>query len=487
MKKLTLLLVAVLFAAMAASAQIKYVAVVETEVDAQSGAAAKLNKAEVRLMTTELRSLAVKNLPRDKYNIMTSETVMSQGSAKLEECAEENCVIALGAKIGADYIVRGIVSKLGANLTMSVEMYETNDGNLVATSGVVRSGNTTELMDKAAAACAEMYKTFVATQSSAPKVPLTQVTPPKAPVTYSITATANPPQGGTVSRTPNQTYYEPGTNVRIVATPANGYKFTGWSGSLNSTKATLTGPIDRDLTLTANFQYIQKTYALSTSVSPQEGGYVTRNPNKETYTPGEQVTIMATPASGYKFTGWTGTDGRKNIVTVTMDGDKTVTANFYKQSVTAETTRHTREASGGSDYETAERTPMTGFSLGSSFNPGDVGHVAAQLGIVHSRPILENMLSFNVEGNIWAGGAFTYSGFFGFNVPATVLLQWYFISLEAGVDADLLFGADEVLFNAGFVVGAGVGFSKKHSRRYFYRYCGGYNYGAHVVGMWWLF
>jgi len=141
-KRLTkFLLAAALFAA-SAHAQIKYVAVVETEVDAQSGAAAKLNKAEVRLMTTELRNVAVKNLPRDKYNIMTSETVMSQGSAKLEECAEENCVIALGAKIGADYIVRGIISKLGTSLTMSVEMYETEDGNLVATSGVVRSGNT---------------------------------------------------------------------------------------------------------------------------------------------------------------------------------------------------------------------------------------------------------------------------------------------------------------------------------------------------------
>ena len=166
MKKPTfLLLAAALAAAMtaaSASAQIKYVAVVETEIDAQSGAAAKLNKAEVRQITAELRSVAVKNLPRDKYNIMTSETVMSQGSAKLEECAEENCVIALGSKIGADYIVRGIVSKFGTSLTMSVEMYETVDGNLVATSGLVRSANTAELLDKASAVCADMYKTFAA-------------------------------------------------------------------------------------------------------------------------------------------------------------------------------------------------------------------------------------------------------------------------------------------------------------------------------------
>ena len=140
----------------------------------------------------------------------------------------------------------------------------------------------------------------------------------------------------------------------------------------------------------------------------------------------------------------------------------------------------------------AERKPMTGFLAGSAFSFSGGEHWAAQLGIVHSRPMTENVLSLNVEGNILIGGAwypYSYSsfGFFGFNVPVTALMQWGFFSLEAGADMDLLFGDDQTLFNAGFVVGAGIGFSKKHSRRYFYRYCGGYNFGTHVAGMWWLF
>jgi len=145
--------------ALPAGAQMKYVAVVETELDAQSGAAAKINKAEVRQITAALRSVAVSSLPQGpgKYNIMTQETVMAQGSAKLEECSEENCVITLGSKIGADYIVRGIISKLETNLTMSVEMFETQDGNLVASSGLVRAGSVTERLDKTETACAEMY------------------------------------------------------------------------------------------------------------------------------------------------------------------------------------------------------------------------------------------------------------------------------------------------------------------------------------------
>jgi len=356
-KRLTFfLLAAALFTAITAlpaRAQIKYVAVVETEIDEQSGASARLNKAEVRQMTAELRSVAVKNLPRDRFNIMTSETVMSQGSAKLEECAEENCVIALGAKIGADYIVRGIVSQFGTSLTMSVEMYETEDGNLVATSGLVRAENIAELLDKAAAVCADMYKTFIGT----------------------------------------------GTQRAGVKAQETGTEQPGQTGQENVAKSYET--------------------ARERKSKPEKPKKIEPEPQ--------------TPL---------------------------------------------------------ERKPMTGFLLGFNINPSyGVGHSAAQLGIVHSRPILENMktLSLNLEGNMLFGNAGSYSGFFGFNVPATVLLQWHFLSFEAGVDADLLFGDDVTLFNAGFVTGAGIGFSKKHSRRYFYRYCGGYNYSAHVIGMWWLF
>jgi len=97
---------------------------------------------------------------------MTSETVYSQGSAVLEECAEENCVITLGSKIGADYIVRGTLSKLGSRFSLQVEMYETNDGTLVASCDPVRSESIKELIEKAAAACADMFKTWLAAQNA---------------------------------------------------------------------------------------------------------------------------------------------------------------------------------------------------------------------------------------------------------------------------------------------------------------------------------
>jgi len=149
---------------------VKNVAVVETDIDAQSGASDEWNPAEIRQVTAELRREAVKNLPLGKYNIMTSETVYAQGSAVLEECADENCVIALGSKIGADYIVRGTLSKLRTMFTLSVEIYETENGNLVASSDPVRSENIVELVEKATVVCADMYKTFLNAQNSLQKM-----------------------------------------------------------------------------------------------------------------------------------------------------------------------------------------------------------------------------------------------------------------------------------------------------------------------------
>ncbi|MCL2219570.1 MAG: fibrobacter succinogenes major paralogous domain-containing protein [Chitinispirillia bacterium] len=157
---------------------IRNVAVVETQIDEQSGAASEMSKAEVRVITDEIRREAVNNLPRSRYSVMTSETVQSMGSAVLEECAEENCVISLGSKIGADYIVRGIISKFRNMFTLSVEMYETEYGMLVATASPVRTATLEELLEKSTAACLAMYKKFMKTSQLAS--PRQTVAPPTA-------------------------------------------------------------------------------------------------------------------------------------------------------------------------------------------------------------------------------------------------------------------------------------------------------------------
>jgi len=155
------------------------VAVIETEMDIQSEVAKDLNASELNEITAELRRQAVKNLPKNKYNVMTSTTVQAQGAAVLEECFQENCLITLGSKIGADYIVRGTISKFQKRFTLSVEIYDTEDGNLIVSSDPIRSESIDKLLDASAIICADMYKAFTEVHGSVSASKSTEKAPKK--------------------------------------------------------------------------------------------------------------------------------------------------------------------------------------------------------------------------------------------------------------------------------------------------------------------
>ena len=76
----------------------------------------------------------------------------------------------------------------------------------------------------------------------------------------------------------------------------------------------------------ADLRFEAQTYALQTTGT---NGNVTKDPNQPTYEADSQVRLTAVPASGYVFTGWSGdARGSDNPLTVTMDNDKAITANF---------------------------------------------------------------------------------------------------------------------------------------------------------------
>jgi hypothetical protein len=62
-----------------------------------------------------------------------------------------------------------------------------------------------------------------------------------------------------------------------------------------------------------------------------EGGTTDPEPGSYVHEKGKQVTITAIPDSDHIFSGWTGSvTNQENPVTLTMDSDKTITANFKK-------------------------------------------------------------------------------------------------------------------------------------------------------------
>ncbi|RAJ06530.1 putative repeat protein (TIGR02543 family)/predicted secreted protein (Por secretion system target) [Chitinophaga skermanii] len=90
------------------------------------------------------------------------------------------------------------------------------------------------------------------------------------------------------------------------------------------------------------------SYTLTTTSTPSAGGSIARTPNASTYTAGTTVTLVATAATGYTFTGWTGSSTSTNAtITVTMDANKSLTANFTTNTSTSYTLTTTASPSAG--------------------------------------------------------------------------------------------------------------------------------------------
>ena len=71
------------------------------------------------------------------------------------------------------------------------------------------------------------------------------------------------------------------------------------------------------------------TYTLSVNVNPSGSGTVTKNPERDAYCPGDQVTLNANSNSGYPFSSWRGVDSSNGATAhVTINGNRTSTAFF---------------------------------------------------------------------------------------------------------------------------------------------------------------
>ncbi|HSP82647.1 MAG TPA: Ig-like domain-containing protein, partial [Gillisia sp.] len=144
-------------------------------------------------------------------------------------------------------------------------------------------------------------------------------------ITYSLNVTA---QNGTVSKTPNQTTFNSGATVVLNATPATGYRFSGWSGDASGSTNPLTVTMNSNKNITANFTLIPVTTTYTLKVTAVNGT-VSKTPIQTTYASGTQVVLRPTAATGYQFTGWSGdANGTANPLTVNMNSNKNITANF---------------------------------------------------------------------------------------------------------------------------------------------------------------
>ena len=158
-----------------------------------------------------------------------------------------------------------------------------------------------------------------------------------ATVWYGLTIAST--EGGSV-HTPGEGAfdYEAGKLVDLIATPDAGYRFVNWTGDVatiaDAEAAETTITVEDNYEITANFE---KVYQLT--VSSSEGGSVTApGEGAFLYAGGTMVSLVASPASGYRFVNWTGdvaTIAHVNAAStiIAMDGDYSITASFVAQCV----------------------------------------------------------------------------------------------------------------------------------------------------------
>ena len=119
-----------------------------------------------------------------------------------------------------------------------------------------------------------------------------------SPTSYTITASANPTEGGYVEGT--GTYTE-GTTISLKARAYAGYKFLKWTDGITAAERNIT--VTEDANYTAEFEADATIiiYSVTAVAEPAEGGTIsgTRNYNANDY-----ATLVAKANEGYRFVHW---------------------------------------------------------------------------------------------------------------------------------------------------------------------------------------
>jgi uncharacterized repeat protein (TIGR02543 family) len=135
---------------------------------------------------------------------------------------------------------------------------------------------------------------------------------------------------GAIATSPIQMWYDSNTVVQLMATPNIGYTFNGWSGDTTGLINPLNITMNTNKNITANFTIKQYSITLTSA-----NGTVAASPNQIFYDSNTAVQLTATPANGYTFSGWSGdATGSTNPLSLTMNGNKYITAIFTIQTLT---------------------------------------------------------------------------------------------------------------------------------------------------------
>ncbi len=248
---------------------------------------------------------------------------------------------------------------------------------------------------------------------------------------YSVTVSANPSAGGTV--TGGGTFSQ-GQSCTVSATANTGYTFTNWTenGNVVSSNANYTFNVTSNRNLVANFT--ANTFNINVTANPTAGGTVTGGGN---YTYGQNCTVVATAATGYTFTNWT---ENGNVVSsdasysFTVNANRNLVANFtantYTINVSANPTNGGNVTGGGTfNYGqncTVVATATNGYTFANWTENGSVVSTNASYSFTvnGNRNLVANFnantYTVTVSANPSNGGTVTGGGTFTYGQSCTV-------------------------------------------------------------------
>jgi uncharacterized repeat protein (TIGR03803 family) len=127
--------------------------------------------------------------------------------------------------------------------------------------------------------------------------------------------------------------YLDNTPVTLSATPASGWAFTGWGGACSGTGSCQV-TLNQTTNVSATFYQLPVTLTVSVagdgSVTSTDGYINCPGTCTHVYQPNTQVTLNATAASGWSFSGWTGACMGVGACDLTMTANLDVTAVFVE-------------------------------------------------------------------------------------------------------------------------------------------------------------
>ena len=257
------------------------------------------------------------------------------------------------------------------------------------------------------------------------------------PINYDLNITSS--MGGSVSTSPTGNTQPYDSFVSLVATPDNGYYFSGWQGSgindFNSSTTTIT--ISGDHSIRANFAAIPANkFLLQLNANPNFSA--TSSTGSGIYDENQSAQISAFPNLGYTFSNWTGgsvVDENSSSTTVVVDQDLNLTAHFISNHYTlhlyANAGGTVSEVNSSYDYGSSvsiSATPNVGYNFFKWEGNASVGDPfsASTLITVQSDSNISAIFikkSYSVSASVMGNGIATGSGSFEYGDTCILTAQ----------------------------------------------------------------